>query len=66
MLWSEVKGPGKPYWRIPDGLTGELGMGSGPDRPGAGEGRDDEVVEEGKGGVMGVMGVAGCCLCFEE
>ncbi len=64
-MWREVKGPGKPYWRIPEGLTGDVGMGIGPEGWGDGMGSVEEVVTVGEGREMGVIR-GDCCLEFEE
>ena len=67
-MWRSVKGPGKPYWRMPEGLTGEVGMGKGADRfrvrPGTGRGA--EAVAVGGGRDMRVLGGADCGLDLEE
>lgn len=64
-MWRSVDGPGKPYCRMPEGLTGEVGIGSGANGLRAGTGRDAEVVAVEGGREMGAMG-GGCCLGFEE
>jgi hypothetical protein len=54
-----IWGPGKPYCKMPDGLTGETGMGTGAAAD-AGRGRAAEDVEVGGGCVLVVAGVGGC------
>jgi hypothetical protein len=68
VVWRSVKGPGKPYWRMPEGLTGEVGMGTGPDRLRLGPGRERgaEVVAVGGGRDMRLLGGGDCRLDWEE
>jgi hypothetical protein len=60
---SEI-GPGKPYWRMPEGETGEIGVGVGG-LPGTGEGGEVLI-----GAVVVGLGVVveglGCCFGLEE
>lgn len=62
VVLRSVNGPGKPYCSIPEGLTGDVGMGSGPD---AETGRGEDVVDVG-GRETGAIVGDGCCLGFEE
>ena len=65
MVCRSVKGPGKPYCRMPEGLTGDVGMGTG-EAAEPGDGIRTDVVGEGRGRVVGVSGGDGFCFGWEE
>lgn len=65
MVWSSLNGPGKPYCRMPEGLTGEVGMGTGPEAPEAGTAIGEEEVDVAETRAVGVT-VCGVCLGLDE